>query len=227
MRVLVTRPEEDAARTAALLKARGHEAIIAPLLTVRFHDGEEISLDGIQAVLATSANGVRALGQRTPRRDVPVFAVGPQTEEEAMRLGFQSVRNAQGDATALATATARWASPAKGPLLHVKGAEADGTLARLLNDQGFDVKGAVLYDVAAVTKLTPAVRNLLARSDAALFFSPRSARVFHDAAVGLDLSAIIAACISEATAAALAPLAFREIRVASEPNQIAVLACLE
>ena len=32
MRVLITRPEEDAARTAALLKARGHEAIIAPLL---------------------------------------------------------------------------------------------------------------------------------------------------------------------------------------------------
>jgi uroporphyrinogen-III synthase len=227
MRVLITRPEEDAARVAALLKARGHEAVTAPLLTVRFHEGPEIVLDGLQAVLATSANGVRALARRTTRRDVAVFAVGPQTEEEALRLGFRAVRNARGDARTLAAATARWALPSNGPLLHVKGAEADGTLATLLNKRGFDVRHAVLYDVSEVTKLSPAVRSLLGRMDAALFFSPRSARVFRDCGADLDVSGLIAVCISEATATALAPLAFREVRVASEPNQIAVLACLE
>jgi uroporphyrinogen-III synthase len=229
MRVLITRPEEDAARIAALLKARGHEAVIAPLLSVRFHDGAEISLDGIQAVLATSANGVRALARRSTRRDVPLFAVGPQTEDEALRLGFQTVRNAQGDARALAAATAGWASPSAGPLLHVKGAEAGGTLAGLLTARGFEVRSTVLYEVAAVTRLPAAVRNLVdgRRIDAALFFSPRSARTFHDCAADLDVSHLIAVCISEATAAALAPLAFREVRVAPEPNQIAVLACLD
>jgi uroporphyrinogen-III synthase len=226
--VLITRPEEDAAKIAAVLKTRGHEGIVAPLLNVRFHDGPEISLDGIQAVLATSANGVRALARRTKHRDVPLLAVGPQTEEEARQFGFQTVRNAEGDSRTLAAATSQWASPASGPLLHVKGAEADGTLVTLLKAQGFEVQSAVLYNVAAIVALPEEVCGLLADGtiDAALFFSARSARVFTENAAGLDLGNVIAVCISESTAAALSPVAFREIRVAAKPNQDALLACL-
>ncbi len=229
MRVLITRPEEDAARIAALLRERGHEPVIAPLLAVRFHDGPEISLDGVQAVLATSANGVRALGGRSARREFPVFAVGPQTEEEARGLGFGDVRNAGGDSRTLAAAVARWASPSNGALLHVKGAEADGTLATLLKGQGFDVRTSVLYDVAATAALPDHIRAMFARHeiDAALFFSARSAQAFRDCAQGLDLSPVIAACISDSTAAALTPLPFREVRIASAPNQSALLACLD
>ncbi len=83
MRVLVTRPKEDAEETAQLLAARGHQALVAPLLETRFFDGAALTLEGVQAVLATSANGVRALARRTARRDVPLFAVGPQTAEAA------------------------------------------------------------------------------------------------------------------------------------------------
>ena len=228
MRVLITRPEEDAAKIAEILRARGHEGIVAPLLNVRFHDGPEISLDGIQAVLATSANGVRALAQRTKRRDVPLFAVGPQTEEEARHHGFGMVRNAGGDSRALAAATSQWASPASGPLLHAKGAEGDGTLASLLKAQGFEVQSAVLYDVATIAALPQGVRGLLAdgKIDAALFFSARSARVFGEKAGGFDLSNVIAVCISESAAAALSPIVFREIRMAAKPNQAALLDCL-
>jgi uroporphyrinogen-III synthase len=65
--------------------------------------------------------------------------------------------------------------------------------------------------------------------DAALFFSPRSASVFRDCVVnaGLDVGSLIAICISEATASALAPLAFREVRIAEAPNQDALLGCIE
>jgi uroporphyrinogen-III synthase len=228
MRVLITRPKEDAVTIAALLKERGHEPIVAPLLEVRFHDGPEIPLDGIQAVLATSANGARALARRTTRRDVPLFAVGPQTEQEARNHGFASVRNAEGDSRTLAAAAAQWAAPTNGPLLHVKGAEADGALAALLKAQGFDVRTLVLYDVAAISELSSQTRGLIAdgKLDAALFFSARGARIFGEKASGLDLGNVIAVCISEATAAALSPLAFGEIRVAAKPNQDALLACL-
>jgi len=229
MRVLITRPEEDAARIAALLKERGHVSVIAPLLAVQFHDGAEIPLAGVQAVLATSANGVRALARRTPHRDLPVFAVGPQTEEEARALGFRNVHNAGGDSRTLAAAAAQWASPEKGTLLHVKGVEADGTLATLLKAQGFDVQTSVLYDVAATDALSEDIRAMFTchEIDAALFFSARSAKVFRDCTQGLDLSPVTAVCISESTAAALAPLSFQEIRVASAPNQNALLACLD
>ena len=222
MRVLITRPEEDAARTVAALAALGHEGIAMPLLEVRFHDGGAVALDRFQAVLATSANGVRALARATARRDVPLFAVGPQTAQEARDLGFGTIRNAQGDSHALAAAVAGWVTPESGPLLHVKSAEADGTLATLLKRAGFAVKNAVLYDVAAVSKLPALPPDL----DAALFFSARSAAIFRALAAQADIDALVAICISRSAAEALAPLPFRAVRIAAEPNQDAMLDCL-
>jgi uroporphyrinogen-III synthase len=92
MRILVTRPREDGEQIAAKLAALGHTALLAPLLEPRFHDGPEPALNDVQAILATSANGIRALIRRTARRDIPIFAVGPQTTEEARAAGFSDVR---------------------------------------------------------------------------------------------------------------------------------------
>ena len=132
-------------------------------------------LEGVQAILATSANGVRALARRTPRRDVPLFAVGPQTAGEAHAMGFQNVKSADGDAAALAQCTLRWAKPDQGALLHVVGAGNDGKLAGAL--AGFTLRQEILYAVTAVEKM-PAEAALALQEgalDAALFFSPRSA----------------------------------------------------
>src|SRR5262249_16800636 len=129
MRVLVTRPEEDGAETARLLAARGHQAVLAPLLTVRFLDGPEPALEDVQAILATSANGVRAFARRSANRGIPLFAVGPQTAGQAQKLGFQQIKSADGDANALALAAGRWAQPENGALLHVAGENNEGQLA--------------------------------------------------------------------------------------------------
>src|ERR1041385_1135905 len=102
MRVLVTRPRDDAERTAGLLRARGHEPILSPLMEIRFVDGPEIPPERIQAILITSANGVRGLARRTAHREVPVFAVGAQTAAAAKAAGFSNVKSANGEARALA-----------------------------------------------------------------------------------------------------------------------------
>jgi len=226
MRVLVTRPNDDAARTAEALQSMGHQAIAVPLLEARMREGAEISLAGVQAILATSANGVRALARRSPRRDVPLFAVGPQTAETAREAGFTSVRDADGDAARLADAVAGWTSARGGALLHIKGSDAPGTLAGLLAAKGFTVRSEILYDIVPL-EAREALEAALARNiDAALFFSPRSAAAFRKSAAGLELSHVAALCISDATAAALAPLGFREFRIAAKPNQDALLALL-
>ena len=137
MHVLVTRPVEDGEEIAARLAEMGHTALLAPLLSTHFSDGPEPDLRDVQAILATSANGIRALIRRTARRDLPIFAVGPQTTQEARQAGFTDIRNADGDARALAEATSRWTSPDKGVLLHVCGEEAPGTLADDLDARGF------------------------------------------------------------------------------------------
>ena len=232
MRVLVTRPRQDCEETASRLAALGHEAICASLLAVQFHDGAELSFDGVQAILATSANGIRALARRTTHRDLPVFAVGPQTAKAARQAGFAQVKNADGDALALAQATSRWADPAKGALLHVSGERDNGRLASALTAHGFTLRKEVLYEVVAETHLPPQAAKALADGalDAALFFSPRSARIFRECVTRENLDAacgdLLAVCISAATAEALKPLTFRPIWVAQAPNQDSLLACL-
>ncbi len=229
MRVLVTRPADDAQEIAALLRIAGHEPLLAPLLEIRFHDGPDVSLEGVQAILATSANGVRAIARRTPRRDVPLFAVGPQTTEAAKRAGFLSIKSADGDAQALATAVATWTTPERGALLHAAGAEAPKLLAVSLTDAGFTVRRAILYEAQAVAQLPSDTANALRANalDAVLHFSPRSAQIFAqrvgEAGLAAHCARLVALCISPATEAALAPLTFREVRVAEKPNQAAFL----
>jgi uroporphyrinogen-III synthase len=229
MRILVTRPVEDGEEIAARLRAMGHQPLLAPLLRTDFQDGPEPDFTGVQAILASSANGIRALMRRTARRDLAIFAVGPQTAEEAQRAGFTTVENANGDARALAEATARWTTPDKGALLHVCGEEAPGTLADTLTSRGFTVRRCALYAVHAASNLPPQAQAALAQRavDGALFFSPRSARVFCDLAAGLPLAGITAFCISPVTAQALEGRGFGRIAAAAAPNQAAWLARLK
>ena len=232
MRVLVTRPLDDARQTEALLKSRGHEAIVVPMLHVHFHDGQAIDLTGVQAILATSANGVRAIARRTGRRDLALFAVGPRTARAARSAGFSNVKDADGDAADLAKAIPTWAFAENGDLLHASGIEGEGRLAKALTTMGFRVRTEFLYEVAAIAQLPPAIAEELAagRIDAAMLFSPRSARVFAKCIADANLTShtarLIGVCISTATASALAPLNLPDIRVARRPNQSALLDCL-
>lgn len=233
MRILVTRPLEDGAQIARLLSARGHQALLAPLLEPRFPEGpllEEMggTLDNVQAILATSANGIRALRRRTALRDLPIYAVGPQTADEARQAGFSDVRSADGDAKALAEATRGWAPPGA-TLMHVCAEDAPGTLRDQLGASGFTVRRCALYTIEPATHLPQDAQAALQGGalDAAMFFSPRTARIFVTLTESLPTDGLIALCISPATAQALTPHRFADIRVAARPNQAAILAITE
>jgi uroporphyrinogen-III synthase len=229
MRILVTRPLEDGAEIARLLLVRGHQALLAPLLEPRYSDGPQLetggTFDDVLAVLATSANGIRALARRTARRDLSIFAVGPQTADEARRAGFSDVRSADGDAKALAAATRSWAPP-HSVLLHVCAEDAPGALAEQLSQSGYTVRRFALYAIEPASHLADAARQALKDRalDAVMFFSPRTARIFLQVAEGLPTDCLTAFCISQATADALAPASFAQIRIAARPNQDAMLA---
>jgi len=233
MRVLVTRPQDDALETAALLKTRGHDAIIAPLLSVTYRDGPPLDLSGVRAILATSANGIRAVVRRVGRRDLPVFAVGPQTAQAASEAGFHQVKNAGGDAKTLAKAVPGWIAPGEGILLHASGSAANGALAKELSAAGFRIRTENLYDVAAMEALPAVARDALSNAglDAVLLYSPHSARVFCDLVVRAGLegaaSRLIGVCISRAAAVHLEALIMHDVRIAQRPNQLSLLDCLD
>lgn len=229
MRYLVTRPRDDAEAFAESLRARGHVAIVAPVMEVHTMARDPIALEGVQAVLATSANGVRALAARTRRRDVSLYAVGPQTAEAAREAGFPIVISAEGDSAALVETVAREADPAKGLLFHAAGAETAGRLRQTLQARGFKIETAVLYEAVPVAKLPPEAEAALRNEtvDGVFLFSPRSARIFaalvEASGLAPQCAKLIACCISAATAEALNPLSFARVVVAGTPNQDAIL----
>jgi len=229
MRLLVTRPREDAEAFAAILEGRSHEVVVAPLLELRFLPGGDIPLLNIQAVLATSANGVRAFAARSPERNLPLYVVGPQSAEAATRAGFQNVVSADGDAAALIAKVVDSINPANGKLLHAGGVETAGRVKQALEERGYQVEAVILYEAVPAETLPANADEALRTNmlDGVLMFSPRSARVFASlvtkAGLAQNCQNMDAFCISSATADALSPLPFARLAVAGSPNQAAML----
>jgi uroporphyrinogen-III synthase len=233
-RIVITRPREDATRLAAQLAEQDIEAVIEPMLEVVPRPLDTpLDLDGAQAILVTSANGVRALARAGTRRDLPLFAVGPASAETAAACGFAEIEAASGDVAALAKLVRARLQPDGGPLIHAAGSHIAGDLAGALEAAGFTVRREVLYEARAAGALSaPLCASLTARElDAVLFFSPRSADTFVTllTAAGLAQSAasLDALCLSDAVANAAGGVAWRRVAVAERLDQEAVLALLD
>jgi uroporphyrinogen-III synthase len=232
MRILLTRPRDDSESLAAVLRERGHDAIISPLMEIWFRNDCTLGFTDVQAILATSANGLRALARTTSRRDLPIFAVGPQTAAEAHALGFANIENAGGDAAKLAEFVSAGAKPGSGILLHVAGKHHNAKLTERLQSLGYRTRTATLYEAVENPSLTKQAQDgLRARKiDAVMLFSPRSAALFVDAigraALQNAVEGLTAVCISDAAAKRLTPLPLRSVVVAPSPNQDSIVGAL-
>jgi uroporphyrinogen-III synthase len=237
VKALVTRPVEDAAPLIRALQERGIDTLPAPMLTIRPVADAERRLHELlastQAVLFTSANGVRAFAGASPRRELPAFAVGDATAAAARIAGFRSVLSAGGDVGDLAELVRTKLSPQGGALLHAAGSSVAGDLAGALGPIGFTLHRAVLYDAVPARALDAATVAALRGGEArlALFFSPRTAASFARLAAAADVAescrSITAFALSPAVATALEPLPWRMVRVAAAPTQRDLLAALD
>ena len=232
-RVLITRPWEDAEPLAAWLTERGHKVLIDPMLDIERFPAPEGDGTGIQGLLFTSANGVRAYGAPVDPL-LPVYAVGAATAAAARNLGFQAVISAAGDVSALAALVIESCRPIAGPLLHIAASDRAGDLAGLLTQAGFEVHRQVRYQARPAKALTPATVAALTAGDidVALLFSPRTARTLGSviAAAGLAEAcrAVTAACLSIPVAEAAAEaVPWGRLWVAKKPTQESLLVILD
>lgn len=228
-RLLVTRPDEDAARLAADLVALGFSVDTAPMLSIRLLPVPDFSLEGVAALLVTSANGLRAFVSQSSARDLPVYAVGEASARAARAAGFRDVQAAGGDVHSLAALVQQLARPEAGRLLHVAGETLAGDLKGLLEAAGFAVSRVTLYAADPAPAFPAAVAHQLSDSayDGVLFFSPRTAATFATLGAGMALQKTAAFCLSAAVAQAVASLPWRRILVAAEPSEAALLATLD
>jgi uroporphyrinogen-III synthase len=237
MRLMITRPKDDAAPLGERLSAQGHEVLLEPLLEIRFKADASVDLTRVNGVLATSANGVRALAHITERRDLRLFAVGDATARAARQAGFDDVLSAGGDVASLVSLVSETLDPTAGRLLHVAGTRLAGDLQGQLAGKGFEVERAVLYEARTAGNLTPVGRGALQAGavDGVLLFSPRTARTFVDLAVEGNVAGacrdVTAYCLSPAVArrATERPneLSWRHVREAARPEEVSLLELLE
>ncbi|MGD0151602.1 MAG: uroporphyrinogen-III synthase [Xanthobacteraceae bacterium] len=234
MRLLLTRPEPDAQRTAAALRAQGHDVIIAPLLRIAPVADAEIGAGPWAAILITSSNAASAVVAHARAAELlalPVFAVGGRSADAMAAAGFADVTSADGNVSDLARLVAARLHPAA-PLLYLAGEDRSGDLAGDLRARGFAVETAIIYRAVAASNLPPAAAEALAGGiDGVLHFSRRSAEVFVDAAraAGVLESALQAVhfCLSTRIAEPLARAGAADIRVAERPNEAVLLALID
>jgi uroporphyrinogen-III synthase len=232
VRLLVTRPKADAPRTAAALRARGHDVVVTPLLSIDHLTEAELPGGPWSAILVTSANAAPAIAAHRSHdalRGIAVLAVGDHSAEAMRDAGFADVLSAGGDVTALASLVAARTKPGDA-LLYLAGAERSGDLAGTLRTQDRILHTAVIYRAVVADDLPPEAAAALATGiDGVLHYSRRSAATYVTAArrAGLARAAIADPthfCLSAAVAAPLIAEGAINIRVAARPDEAALLA---
>jgi uroporphyrinogen-III synthase len=227
VRLLVTRPHPDAARTAAALRARGHAVLFAPLLSVEAVDFE-LPRRRFLAVVMTSANAARAItSNHTFARllPLPVFAVGRETAAAARAVGFGEVHAAKGDKEDLGGLVRARLSATNVPLLHLAGEDRAGEFAV----DGVAVVTVVVYRAVKAGRFPPKIAMALSNReiDGVLYFSRRTAEAYLDCAgnAGLRDRALEPHhfCLSQRIAEPLLAAGAVRTMVAAQPDETALL----
>jgi uroporphyrinogen-III synthase len=233
MRLVLTRPQDDSERSAAALRARGHDVLIAPLMRVETIDADIRPHWG--AVIITSANAAAALAthkMRGPLIKLPLYAVGQRSAEAARAAGFADVTSAGGDLRDLLRIVSARRPDKNAPLLYLAGEDRSGDLIGELAVHGIAAELAVVYR-AVTAPFPPALTAALKAGevDGVLHFSKRSADNYIDGAkkAGIDLQALRVRhfCLSAQIAEPLAAAGVAGIAVAKRPDEAALIALVD
>lgn len=240
MAILVTRPHPDDETTAAGLRARGFEVLLAPMLRFEpaaFHDDADAHYG---AVIVTSANALRGIESQlkgSPLLKLPLFAVGEHTAEAARRIGFEQVIPAKGDAASLrdlvAASVKAKALKKASPLLYLAGADLARDLAGELGERGFTVVTQTTYRMVPLSSLPRETCDAFAANqvEAVLHYSRRSARAFLESvrAAGVEISALSVpqCCISAGVASVVRDAGATRVMAAASPDENALFAALD
>lgn len=234
LRVLVLRPRAAGLRTATRLAALGHEAVLAPLLTIA-PTHAPVPEGPFDALAVTSAAALHACaGLPEAMKTLPMLAVGEQTALLAMQSGFSHVHYAAGERHSMADMARHvFGGGAVRPrVLLALGLDHKPDTPALLAQAGLDPVPWIVYEARAATALPEAAREALQQGqiDAVLHYSRRSATVALDVMRKAQLSSAFAAlqhlCLSGDVAKALDGADAR-LFVADRPHEDALLALLD
>jgi uroporphyrinogen-III synthase len=226
LRLLITRPQPDASRTAEALRAKGHTVLVAPTLTFEPIRDAVIGAGPWAGVLLTSANAGRALAQHAEfaaLKDLPVLAVGDRTAEVSRALGFADVTSAAGNAAELARAAAARFRTEEAAVLYAAAEDRAVDVADLLAGESVRVHTAVVYRMRKAAEFPPDVAAALrgGQVDGVLHYSRRTAEAYLASLSHLRAAARAPThyCLSAEVAKPLVAAGTDRIRIALRPDE--------
>jgi len=212
--LLMTRPLEASQRFVAHLppdvKAQ-FEVIYAPLMQIRPLKAG-IDLQRYGAVIFTSANGVASAGSAPVA--MSAFCVGQRTTAAAEQAGWQA-QFCGGSAAELVIYLCK-VRPAA-PLLHLHGRHTRGEIAQTLTAAGLPCDGQVIYEQQLLSPSDKMKQKIIEQNAVIVpLFSPRTAR--HFASLGLDQVNLSLIALSQAVAAEVKGLHYKDLQVSKTPD---------
>jgi uroporphyrinogen-III synthase len=227
MKLLVTRPLDDAQPLAEKLEGLGHEAVLVPLLQIVAREGVHVGGGPYQALCVSSANGLSAKADLSPFHHIPFFAVGPQSAKEARRQGFDHVHDKGGNVEGLVRVMCKALKPADGSILYLSGSETTGDLEGKLKSEGFQVNRVIVYDAAPCP--VHDLGQLITDVDGVLLYSPRTTKLWVaqvNAAACVDKARQLTHFCLSANVAANLPQGWAK-RVSRTPDENGMLTLLD
>jgi uroporphyrinogen-III synthase len=231
-RVLVTRPEPGATQTAERLRAAGFLPVVLPLSEARSLPVVSAP-EKFDAVPVTSANAIRHASRALLDRlsGSRCYAVGERTAAAARQAGFSDIVTGPGDAEALAEAIVSTETPGAA-ILYLCGRVRLPAFEERLRAAGYNVHPVETYDTVGIDHESDTISRLLDQQpvDAVLLYSAKAAESFAGLADRPELGSLFNGarlfCLSPRVASALGGRDGRQIRVAAEPNEEALLLLL-
>jgi uroporphyrinogen-III synthase len=223
LRVAVTRPIEDARRSAEALRARGFDPVLAPVMTLR-GTGAAVPDGKFDAVLATSANAFAWLGADAGAGliGLALYVAGERAAAAASAAGFGEAEAIAADAAGLAAVVAA-RLPRASRLLYLTGRDRKDDLEAALGASGHHVVATEVYAADARAAWSAAEARAVATCGAAAHYSARSAELAailaERAGLGARFRAFLHACLSQDAAAPLRAFGATRIAVASGPRE--------
>lgn len=234
-KILVTRPQPVAAALAERLQEEGYEVFIEPLLHLSPLCLPPPDVPQDAAIIMTSRLVFSVLAsqrwQIAPRLSRPCYCIGSRTAAEARAFGFTDVRQGDGEGEHLARLILR-DEPESLPLFHIGGEDISPEVLERLQAAGRSVVHWTVYKADASVELSQGAKEALVKEslDAALFFSPRTARVFVDLVeterLGSCCQSLTAIGLSKAVLQPLQSLPWRRLLASDKPTEAGVLDCL-
>ncbi|MEM8797652.1 MAG: uroporphyrinogen-III synthase [Pseudomonadota bacterium] len=232
MRLLVTRPQPEAAKSAAALEDLGHDVLVDPVLEVSY-SSQSIDFPLETSIAVTSGNGVRALTKLTTtaqERRIPVYAVGDKTADLAKEAGFETVESASGTVDDLVRLLGE-VQPAA--IVYVCGRDRKGRLEDKLAERGIRVTVAERYQADKSKGLRSETVEALSKGtiDGILLYSQRSAEIFLEHLKSENIShstkLVRHFCLAPSIATLLSASDKDEVFVAARPEEHALFELLD